>query len=650
MTFNEYRKRILIVEALILYSNFDISGLILLIIIISLFLVQKQVKLPHEKYFMIYLFISFIIICINLFINSSINTKTIDIRFIYYFSFAFYLLQMLNFYFLYLFICNSFAIKNYKKSLFLLSLPAIFAFFALLNNHSTHNIFSIDSNYNFTYGKLYLLLYAHVILYTMNFIIYQFTHKMVITQKYKILSVFSVIFLIGSFIIHFNYPSLQILQFANVLILLIYFILIENPSFEKDLVTEALNFQAFQSYITNTHAKNVRILLIMINNCDLVVTVSNRTFINHLEARTIRDFSRIFKKNIVFRITDNTLAITFNESEKSEQIIEFFNNELRKIKKESIKFSSLFISYAISDSIGVFSSHNSFLNAIKGSMNIIKNNKMEKPLQITTKVAERYERIVEIDKGIINAIDNHLIELNIQPVYDVKEDKIVSGEILSRMNIEKLGYIPSDEFIELAEQKGSIIGFGLVTIQEVCNLFNTIIFPVERISVNISMQHFMDRDLPKNFIEILNKNNISPSRFIVEITETSKVSDWALLKSNMNQLKQMGVLLSLDDFGTGYASYQYLITLPFDCIKIDRTLLLIAESDKNAKESLNSIIKMAKTLGYKTILEGVESENQNKIAKEIGFDYIQGFYYGKPMPLSEFNNHIKEFNTKKERE
>jgi EAL domain-containing protein (putative c-di-GMP-specific phosphodiesterase class I) len=102
----------------------------------------------------------------------------------------------------------------------------------------------------------------------------------------------------------------------------------------------------------------------------------------------------------------------------------------------------------------------------------------------------------------------------------------------------------------------------------------------------------------------------------------------------MQKLKNIGFKLSLDDFGTGYSTFESFLTLPFDIVKLDRNLLLACETEESKLEVLKTVVKMIKDLKFETVLEGVETEKQNEIAKEIGVDKIQGFYYSRPLDTS----------------
>ncbi len=186
----------------------------------------------------------------------------------------------------------------------------------------------------------------------------------------------------------------------------------------------------------------------------------------------------------------------------------------------------------------------------------------------------------------------------------------------------------------MSEANGTIISIGKAILEEICNVINTISLPIENISVNVSMAHFMEKNIVQDFMEILEKNNVDPKKIILEITETIKPIDSRLLKENMLKLKEAGFKLSLDDFGTGYSTFESLLTLPYDIIKLDRNLLLACEKETIKLDILKKVVSMIKSLDFEVILEGVETKKQDEIARKIGVDKIQGYYYSKPLDLA----------------
>jgi EAL domain-containing protein (putative c-di-GMP-specific phosphodiesterase class I) len=250
---------------------------------------------------------------------------------------------------------------------------------------------------------------------------------------------------------------------------------------------------------------------------------------------------------------------------------------------------------------------------------------------ITPEDSIKFARNRIIDTEIHKVANNKPMDFDLQPIFNIKTNKFDTAEALARIRVPSIGYVPCDEFITISENNGTIVAMGKSIMNEICHVINTIRMPFKNISINVSMIHFMEPRIVEDFLDILEKNDVSPSKIILEITESTKAVNWDLLKSNMFKLKEAGFTLSLDDFGTGYSSFESFLTLPFDIIKLDRNLLLACENEEPKKEILKKVVNMIKDLDFEIVLEGVETKEQDLIARELGVDKIQGFYYSKPL-------------------
>ena len=162
------------------------------------------------------------------------------------------------------------------------------------------------------------------------------------------------------------------------------------------------------------------------------------------------------------------------------------------------------------------------------------------------------------------------------------------------------------------------------------------------ISLNISAIQYKQADFIDKMLGIMKKYKVEPNQVELEITESILIDDFQEIMDKLVILKDIGVKISLDDFGTGYSSLSYLKGLPIDTLKIDKSFIDTVISDENTRIITESIIYMVKKLGYETIAEGVEEQEQYDYLYRIGCDNIQGFYLGKPMPADEIENLLRE--------
>ncbi len=170
-------------------------------------------------------------------------------------------------------------------------------------------------------------------------------------------------------------------------------------------------------------------------------------------------------------------------------------------------------------------------------------------------------------------------------------------------------------------------------------------YGIHYIEVNLSVVECIQNNLTQRIFDTLRKYMVDPSFINLEITETATDSSNSILDENIRLLHEKGIGFSLDDYGTGYSSLNRILSLPLEIIKLDKTIVQPAfcEDDQNARTVLECSVDMAKRIGAKLVAEGVESEECANGIISLGCDYIQGYYYSKPLPLDDFVDFV---NTK----
>lgn len=226
-----------------------------------------------------------------------------------------------------------------------------------------------------------------------------------------------------------------------------------------------------------------------------------------------------------------------------------------------------------------------------------------------------------------------------QPVVDAVTKDCVSCEALIRWNSKALGFMGPGEFIPLAEYLGLITSIGDYVLEAACNqcrYWNEHGFPKFRININLSVVQLMQKDVVANVQRILDKTGVNPQNIVLEITESFAINDMDRVVRIVNGLKKLGPKIALDDFGTGYSSLNYIKQLPFDIIKVDKSFIDDILVDEYAQAFVKLIVNLAKTINAKICAEGIESKEQYELLASLGVDYIQGYYFGKPVPTDDF--------------
>ena len=241
----------------------------------------------------------------------------------------------------------------------------------------------------------------------------------------------------------------------------------------------------------------------------------------------------------------------------------------------------------------------------------------------------------EIEQQLHGAVANNEISILYQPQLD-NQQRLFGVEALVRWNNKKLGFVPPDRFIKIAENSGLMPDLGLYIMHKSMLEISTL-KTLERLdfklSINVSVKQFMQSSFLKKLLQACIYYAIDKTSITIEITENLFIENLDQLLPIFNEMKQHGISLSLDDFGTGYSSLSMLKKVPFDELKIDKSFVDYITEQKSEKEMLKSIIAMGKNLGIAVLAEGVETSEQVKILQDAGCDIFQGYYYSKPLSI-----------------
>jgi len=551
---------------------------------------------------------------------------------------------------IYLMIVSDTDYKMRRLKSILYTLPFASVVLALFTNPATNLVFYIDEDWNYVRGPLMKLLYVVAFTYMLVAFYYLIRYGKTIGKR-RVFGVGSVTpLLLTANLVQLFYPHLLLEMFTYAISMLLVSALIHRPEDILDVETGFSNKSACTDDIDRciTNKKPLELILINISNYE-----SLRSLFSANDMHTLH-------KSIAAGINEINLKHKFPFAELFHMGGGIFCLEM--------DYTRLKDTASLADEVNHFLLSGLSLNGMEINLTpyvcLVKCPSEIEDAETLSRFAEEiihvsytgsvlrasdvfhkdhYDLMRNIDNIIENAINNHLFNVYYQPIYNINHKNFNSAEALIRLKDPHYGFIRPDLFIPAAEKSGAIHRIGAYVLDEVCSFIESPEFKelgIDYIEVNLSVAQCMRSDLTKEILEIMQQHNVASSQINLEITETTASTSQDALQENVKNLQNSGIKFSLDDYGTGYSNIERISTMLFDIIKLDKTFVNVAGND-NHDVVLNHTVSMIKDLGMKIVVEGVEDEELLNRFTELGCDYIQGFYFSKPIPKTEFIEFIK---------
>ncbi|MGN0505927.1 MAG: EAL domain-containing protein [Lachnospiraceae bacterium] len=346
----------------------------------------------------------------------------------------------------------------------------------------------------------------------------------------------------------------------------------------------------------------------------------------------------------VYRIVADEFVIVDFSDKTAEDARRLYNKIRWKINL-FIEENGYEVFYTISAGILMFDSvvNQEYFNLMKLSefaLSEAKNNGKNKYYVYERKDYHDFRRrkdVVRIMRHAINA-DFDGFEANFQPIMNLKENRMLSAETLLRFSSEETGRISPAEFVPLLEESGLIIPVGkwiLHQAMQACKKIRETV-PEFRVSVNLSYIQVLKSDVLKEIVSALEQYDLPADSIMIELTESGFLEQNDNFIRFCEGLKKYGIPLALDDFGTGYSNFHYLYNLSPNVIKVDRSFTLKALSNDYEYSLLRHMVDMTHSIDLKFCIEGIETQQELNKISQMGPDYIQGYFFGKPCAFPSF--------------
>ncbi|MGR9044928.1 MAG: EAL domain-containing protein [Gammaproteobacteria bacterium] len=263
----------------------------------------------------------------------------------------------------------------------------------------------------------------------------------------------------------------------------------------------------------------------------------------------------------------------------------------------------------------------------------------------TRQLHEQAKWVLKIENDLRRALERGELLLHYQPQVDVRGMKIIGAEALIRWQHPEKGMMMPGQFVAIAEESGLIGEIGdwvlHTVVQQLAEWYSTGV-PIVPVAVNLSVAQFRQRTFYQKVAQVVREHKLDPLMLELEMTEGIAMENSGRTTDILEKLHALGVTLSVDDFGTGYSSLSYLKRFRIDKLKIDQSFIHDLGRDPEDEAIVTAIINMAKSLGFKTIAEGVETREQVAFLKEKRCDAIQGYYFSKPVSAKAFAQLLRD--------
>lgn len=260
---------------------------------------------------------------------------------------------------------------------------------------------------------------------------------------------------------------------------------------------------------------------------------------------------------------------------------------------------------------------------------------------------------LKVHNELKNAIDNDHLKLFYQPIIDLSTNKIAGFEALARWIHPEKGMISPGIFIPVAEESGLIVEISKWALETACKATKDLMAVATDansagkddlfVGVNFSVQDFSDAHFFEDVKKTLKDNDVDPKQIHIEITESLLMEQPEMAKDALEKCNDIGIDVSIDDFGTGYSSLSYLHFFPISTLKIDQSFIRSMLEHENTYQLVKSIVSLAQNLKMSVIAEGIEHREEAAVLKALNCEQCQGFWYGKPQPLEDTIETLKNW-------
>ncbi len=524
------------------------------------------------------------------------------------------------------------------RGLALYALPFIFTELIVLMNPLTGWVYYYDNTFQYCRNWGAYAIYAAAFFYMLAGLLNLFRYWRAVTSAKRNALVFFIALVAVGIFVQIAWRDIQIELFTDALAALGLMLSIEDEDDRIDMATGAYNRRALSFDLKNfiTTEQVFQVIGVRITDTASVHRVMGSSASDAF-LRSVADYLRtLLPPYCIYYANPSTYIILIRgddenrAAELAAEILDRFGKKWKGGKVESLLHAAVTRGVSPKD----FPTREDVLFMADSPIPV----KEEKKVLSGRDLSYLLRRL-EVERALHRGLEEHSFEVYYQPVYELPSLRMTSAEALLRLHDRVLGNVPPAEFIPAAEQAGIIEELGDFVLEEVCAFIahgEPDKMGLNTIGVNLSVLQCMQPGFAARMKEIVSRFDVSPSKINFEITESVAANDYNALDTVIRDLKEGGFTFAMDDYGTGYSNMQSIFSLDFDLVKIDKGILWSAEKNSIGRAILDNSVRMIREMNRKILVEGVETEEQIRLLARLSVDYLQGFYFSKPVPRDEF--------------
>lgn len=499
-----------------------------------------------------------------------------------------------------------------------------------------------EENIVYTYGPACIITYVCALLFVL-ITLYQVGikgHKMNPDRRRAIV-IWMAIWIIAA-VTQFLNARLLLVGFASVLGMVILFFELENPEANLDRETGAYNAHALGEYTKQFYEKQEAFSAILLAWNDTVyVANESRPIQSDMTIQGIVRYVEKIRDVKIFKTLERELVLFTADELRMQEVFQDVKAHMETLCQENMgEGQNVPICYVLLPNSLLLRNVEELFRVLRHFRAGRMENPEENSILVDARKVGQYKEREEIDQLICSAIEENRIEVFYQPIYSTKQNRFVSAEALVRIRDREGAVISPGRFIPIAEKSGLISQIGEIVFRKVCAFIqeNQLRerYGIQYVEINLSVRQCESLQLAENYIRIMEQYGLDPSCINLEITESASIQTRTNLLENMKKLIDYGVKFSLDDFGNGESNLNYIVDMPVSIVKFDRDMSQAYFANKKAKFVMEASMQMIHDMKLEIVSEGVETKEQMETIAALGIEYIQGYYFSKPLPGEDF--------------